>query len=128
LNKPQKSASFSLELTALGCWHSPTIAKIWGAFWGPFEIGRSLRRGKANFMALTDTAIRLAKAESNDRKLADSKGLYLLVTVSGSKLWRLKYRIDGKEKKLALGSYPEVGLKQARTRRAIRSKLPFDER
>lgn len=68
-------------------------------------------------MALTDTAIRLAKAESNDRKLADSKGLYLLVTASGSKLWRLKYRIDGKEKKLALGSYPEVGLKQARTRR-----------
>jgi integrase len=68
-------------------------------------------------MALTDTTIRLAKAESNDRKLADGKGLYLLVTASGSKLWRLKYRINGKEKKLALGSYPEVGLKQARTRR-----------
>lgn len=68
-------------------------------------------------MALTDTAIRLAKAEASDRKLGDSKGLYLLVTASGSKLWRLKYRIDGKEKKLALGSYPEVGLKQARARR-----------
>ena len=68
-------------------------------------------------MALTDTAIRLATAEASDRKLADSKGLYLLVTASGSKLWRLKYRIDGKEKKLALGSYPEVGLKQARARR-----------
>lgn len=68
-------------------------------------------------MALTDTAIRLAKAEANHRKLADSKGLYLLVTASGSKLWRLKYRIDGKEKKLALGRYPEVGLKEARTRR-----------
>ncbi len=68
-------------------------------------------------MALTDTAIRLAKAEASDRKLSDGKGLYLLVTASGSKLWRLKYRIDGKEKKLALGSYPEVGLKQARARR-----------
>src|SRR4051794_10029364 len=68
-------------------------------------------------MALTDTAIRLAKAETSDRKLSDSKGLYLLVTTTGSKLWRLKYRIDGKEKKLALGSYPEVGLKEARTRR-----------
>ena len=68
-------------------------------------------------MALTDTAIRLAKAEVNDRKLADSKGLYLLVTASGSKLWRLKYRFDGKEKKLALGSHPEVGLKLARARR-----------
>ncbi len=68
-------------------------------------------------MALTDTAIRLAKPEDSDRKLADGKGLYLLVTASGSKLWRLKYRIDGKEKKLALGSYPEVGLKMARARR-----------
>jgi len=68
-------------------------------------------------MALTDTTIRLAKAEASDRKLADSKGLYLLVTASGSKLWRLKYRVDGKEKKLALGSYPEVGLKEARARR-----------
>lgn len=68
-------------------------------------------------MALTDTAIRLAKAGDNDRKLADEKGLYLLVTATGSKLWRLKYRIGGKEKKLALGAYPEIGLKDARARR-----------
>ncbi|MFZ4748051.1 MAG: tyrosine-type recombinase/integrase [Sphingomonas sp.] len=68
-------------------------------------------------MALTDTAIRQAKTGDIDRKLADDKGLYLLVTASGSKLWRLKYRIDGKEKKLSLGSYPEVGLKEARERR-----------
>ena len=68
-------------------------------------------------MALTDTAIRLAKAGDTDRKLADGKGLYLLVTATGSKLWRLKYRIDGKEKKLALGAYPEVGLKEARAKR-----------
>ena len=68
-------------------------------------------------MALTDTAIRLAKAGESDRKLADEKGLYLLVTTTGSKLWRLKYRIGGKEKKLALGSYPEVGLKDARAKR-----------
>ena len=50
-------------------------------------------------MALTDTTIRLAKAGETDRKLADEKGLYLLITATGSKLWRLKYRIDGKEKK-----------------------------
>jgi len=68
-------------------------------------------------MALTDTTIRLAKAGETDRKLADEKGLYLLVTATGSKLWRLKYRIDGKEKKLSLGSYPEVGLKEARAKR-----------
>jgi len=68
-------------------------------------------------MALTDTAIRLAKAGEADRKLADEKGLYLLVTATGSKLWRFKYRIDGKEKKLALGAYPAVGLKEARAKR-----------
>lgn len=49
-------------------------------------------------MALTDTTIRTAKAGETDRKLADEKGLYLLVTTTGSKLWRLKYRVDGKEK------------------------------
>jgi len=68
-------------------------------------------------MALTDTAVRLAKAGDSDRKLADEKGLYLLVTATGSKLWRLKYRIGGKEKKLALGAYPEIGLKDARAKR-----------
>ena len=67
-------------------------------------------------MALTDTAIRLAKAGDSDRKLADGKGLYLLITPTGSKLWRLKYRIGGKEKKLALGAYPEVGLKDVRAK------------
>lgn len=68
-------------------------------------------------MALTDTAIRLAKSGDIDRKLAGEKGLYLLVTAAGSKLWRFKYRLNGKEKKLALGSYPEVSLKEARDRR-----------
>jgi integrase len=68
-------------------------------------------------MALTDTAIKLAKPSETDRKLADAKGLYLLVTPNGSKLWRLKYRINGIEKKLALGSYPEVSLKEARAKR-----------
>jgi Arm DNA-binding domain len=70
-------------------------------------------------MALTDTAIRTATAGTKDRKLADDKGLYLLVTAGGSKLWRFKYRIDGKEKKLSLGAYPEVSLKQARAARDV---------
>jgi integrase len=67
-------------------------------------------------MALSDVEIKNAKPSEADRKLADAKGLYLLVTTSGSKLWRLKYRINGKEKKLALGSYPEVSLKAARAK------------
>ncbi len=74
-------------------------------------------------MALTDTAIRTAKAGETDRKLADEKGLYLLVTTTGSKLWRLKYRVDGKEKKLALGAYPEVSLKDVRTARDAARKV-----
>ncbi len=54
-------------------------------------------------MALTDTTVRLAKPDYKDRKLADERGLYLLVTASGSKLWRFKFRIGDKDKKLSLG-------------------------
>ncbi|MGN6208965.1 Arm DNA-binding domain-containing protein [Asticcacaulis sp.] len=48
-------------------------------------------------MALTDTAIRNAKPKDKPYKLSDDGGLFVLVAVSGSKLWRLKYRYDGKE-------------------------------
>jgi hypothetical protein len=65
-------------------------------------------------MALTDTAIRNLKPAEKAFKLSDERGLFLLVQPSGSKLWRLKYRFDGKEKKLAIGIYPETGLKEAR--------------
>lgn len=57
-------------------------------------------------MPLSDSAICAAKPGEKDRKLTDEKGLHLLVTPTGSKLWRLKYRYGGMEKKLALGSYP----------------------
>lgn len=65
-------------------------------------------------MPLSDSAIRAAKPGPKDRKLTDEKGLYLLVRPTGSKLWRLKYRYGGQEKKLVLGSYPEISLKEAR--------------
>jgi integrase len=65
-------------------------------------------------MALSDTVIKAAKPRAKDWKLADEKGLYLLVTSAGGKLWRLKFRHLGKEKKLTLGAYPEVGLAKAR--------------
>lgn len=68
-------------------------------------------------MALTDTAIRNAKPRERPYKMGDTAGLFLLVQPSGGKLWRLKYRIDGREKKLGLGTYPEVGLSEARKRR-----------
>ncbi len=68
-------------------------------------------------MALTDVAIRNAKPGAKAIKLADGGGMFLLVTPAGGKLWRLKYRIDGREKLLAIGAYPEIGLAEARRRR-----------
>lgn len=68
-------------------------------------------------MALTDTSIRNAKPGPKPKKFFDERGLFLLVQPSGGKLWRLKYRYRGKEKKLSLGIYPDVSLKVARERR-----------
>lgn len=62
-------------------------------------------------MHLSDVAIRNAKPKEKPIKLFDRDGLYLLVKPSGSRLWRLKYRIAGREKLISLGSYPEVSLK-----------------
>lgn len=75
-------------------------------------------------MPLTDTIIRSLTPGPKPIKKADEKGLFLLVQPSGGKLWRLKYRIEGKEKKLGLGRYPDVSLKEARKRRdEARQKL-----
>lgn len=68
-------------------------------------------------MALTDIAIRNAKPRAKPYKLGDALGLFLLVQPTGGKLWRVKYRVDGKEKKLSIGTYPEVSLGEARKRR-----------
>ena len=72
---------------------------------------------------LTELAIKKAKPEAKDYKMADGGGLYLLVRTTGSKFWRLKYRIGGKEKLLALGVYPDVSLSEARDRREQARKL-----
>ncbi|EOF6202655.1 tyrosine-type recombinase/integrase [Salmonella enterica] len=75
-------------------------------------------------MALTDTAIRKIKPTDKSFKITDSSGLYLLIKPNGSKLWYMKYRIDGKEKKLAFGPYPDVSLFKARQLRdAARAKV-----
>ena len=66
---------------------------------------------------LTDTLIRKTKAPVKPKKLADERGLYLLLTPSGGKWWRFKYRIAGKEKLLSLGTYPDVSLAKARDAR-----------
>jgi len=68
-------------------------------------------------MALSDVAIRNAKPRAKPYKMGDSLGLFLLVQPSGGKLWRQKYRMDGREKKLGIGTYPDVSLSEARRRR-----------
>lgn len=65
-------------------------------------------------MALTDTACRNAKPEARLRKLSDGGGLQLWIQPNGTKLWRLAYRFGGKQKLLALGTYPTVTLAEAR--------------
>ena len=65
---------------------------------------------------LTDVQVRQAKPQESPYKLTDGKGLYLVVTAGGSKLWRYDYRFGGKRKTLALGSYPDVKLSEARKR------------
>lgn len=66
---------------------------------------------------LTAVAIRNAKPRDKDYKLGDSGGLYLFVSKSGHRSWRLKYRYGGKEKRLIFGAFPEVSLAEARERR-----------
>lgn len=65
-------------------------------------------------MSLTDKVILNATPAAKAKKLADGHGLYIEIAPSGSKLWRMKYRYGGKEKRLALGAYPETSLKVAR--------------
>jgi integrase len=74
-------------------------------------------------MSLTDTAIRNVKPTDKTQKLFDGRGLYLEVTPKGGRYWRLKYRIGGKEKRISLGVYPEVTLKEARLRREDEKRL-----
>lgn len=65
-------------------------------------------------MKLSDAAIKNAKPHDKPIKIFDGEGLYLEITPSGGKLWRLKYRYLNTEKRLALGAYPAIGLKDAR--------------
>lgn len=68
-------------------------------------------------MPLKDAEIRAIRAVDKPVRKADAKGLYVEAFANGSKLWRFKYRFAGKEKRLALGAYPEVSLAEARKRR-----------
>jgi integrase len=74
-------------------------------------------------MRLTDVAIRNAKPKQNAYKITDGKGLFLWVQPNGNKWWRYAYRFDGKQKLLALGTYPEIALAEAREAHAAAHKM-----
>lgn len=68
-------------------------------------------------MALTEVAVRNAKPKDKPYKLGDAGGLFLYVTPAGGKLWRVKFRVNGKEKLLSLGAWPDISLANARKER-----------
>jgi integrase len=72
---------------------------------------------------LTDTKVKSAKAGEKETRFPDGRGLYLLVTLAGGKLWRWKYRHSGQEKLMSFGKYPEVSLADARDKHEEARKL-----
>ena len=74
-------------------------------------------------MALSDTRIRNAKPRARPYRLPDGRGLHLEVRPTGTRLWRYRYRIAGKENLFAIGAYPEVSLADARDEREAARKL-----
>lgn len=75
---------------------------------------------------LSAVAVRNARPAASQRKLADGGGLYLEINTGGSRIWRLKYRFAGREKKLTIGAYPTVSLAEARDARDSAKKLLVD--
>src|SRR5262249_50082884 len=75
---------------------------------------------------LSDARIRAAKPKDKAYKLFDTLGLYLKVSTSGARLWRFKYSLNGHEKLLALGQYPDVSLSRAREKRDEARRLVAD--
>ena len=107
---------------ALGVPFCSSLARLfWGHIWG--HIAKSNFWG---FMPLTVLQIAAMSPLDKSYRKADEKGLYLEVFPNGSKLWRFKYRIGGKEKRLALGTYPETTLIDARDKRDTHRKRVKD--
>lgn len=77
-------------------------------------------------MPLTEFSVRKAKSREKAYKLSDGGGLYLHVQPNGSKLWRLKFRFNGKEKLLSFGAYPLVSIADARIEREKAKKQIFE--
>ncbi len=74
-------------------------------------------KNEAPKTTLNARKVETAKPRDQAYKLADGGGLYLQVNPNGSKYWRMKYRFAGKEKKFSFGTYPDITLAEARTKR-----------
>lgn len=82
-----------------------------------YPKGENMAATKRDRKPLTATEVKALKADTKDRKYFDGGGLFLLVTSKSGKRWRLKYMFDGKERVLALGTYPDLSLQDARKER-----------
>lgn len=96
----------------------------WGTSWG--ILGATGVHG-CSVATLSETKIRAAKLKERPYKLFDKRGLFLLVTPTGGRLWRLRYRIGALEKLISLGAYPDVTLKRAREKRDDARRLIADD-
>ena len=76
---------------------------------------------------LNEARIRATRQKDRPYRPFDERGLFMLVTPSGGRLWRFRYRLGGVEKLLTLGAYPDVSLKRAREKRDEARKLVADE-
>jgi integrase len=90
---------------------------------GTKRNANTISEPETNKMPLTDTQIRGFRPAGSPTKHSDGGGLHLLVSPKGSKLWRLAYRCDGKQKTLALGAYPIITLADARQKRDAAKRL-----
>ncbi|NOU24109.1 MAG: DUF4102 domain-containing protein [Methylotenera sp.] len=77
-------------------------------------------------MPLNALSVQSAKPKDKSYKLSDGRGLYLEISPNGGKWWRYKYRFDGKEKRISLGTYPDVSLAKARESHIDARKLLAD--
>ncbi len=121
LQNPWFSDSYCVY-PALGILICSSLPRLtWARIWG--HIAKSNFGG---FMPLTVLQIAALNPLGKSYRKADEKGLYLEVFPNGSKLWLFKYRIGGKEKRLALGAYSETTLQDARDQRDARRKQVQD--
>jgi hypothetical protein len=115
-----ENKAFLLPLASERSLDSPAHAGVHG------RGRRDAERRVPQMPTLSQSRIRTAKATEKAYKLFDERGLYMLLTPSGGRLWRFRYRHAGVEKLISLGAYPDVPLKRAREKRDEARKLLAD--